>query len=733
MLIACNAIAGLSEFSIRTTDAAVGGCVRHEDCSAAAESDGTATPFCLQPSGRCVALQSPDCNVVTGPVADDDALLIGSLFSTTGAQAAVNIARQHSVMLAIEELNSAGGLPIGKDAKSRPLVLVACDESADLIRAGQHLVSDLHVPAIIGPNTSQDTLNLASTLAIDAGTLLITPTGVASGIAELDDRELVWQMAPNDTQRAPLMMKEINDLERDLRAKRNVSSLKLGILYRDDALGQGTRASLNALVFNGENVTNASGLVRSDAYAPANKDQSALVRAYLDFAPDILVLIGTGEAVSGLLGPLEAGWAMGPHADAPRPQYVLTDSSKVPELLTLVAAQSELAKRVRGTGVTATAESVPVRDAFRIDYAVRFPEDGDPGSSGLGTSYDATYAVAYALASQREQGARGADIARGLRRLGNGDRVELQQTTVLSALGALTRGRSIAAIGTQAPLIWDQRGAVAAGRVEIWCVGSEGGNVFYTASGLTADIATQAFSGENQVCGINPTVVAMPEAKPAALPAPVTAGRNASAPANAGRTAAAGSGGGPTAGAANSGSGGASGSTDLGGLIGGLFAGTSASSAKPAISCGDNKCSPSDGQYCCVKTLHDTQDQSVPEDFSCETEPKSCAMTVYCQHDKDCPGDEVCCLSSSAMQCTAALSCVTGHLRCNSASECDDSGGKCCFSPATLGTTACDPICPSVLPHDVLVCDVDADCSALWVGSRCILDRRYPTLHTCSN
>src|SRR5206468_1481011 len=84
----------------------------------------------------------------------------GSLFSTKGAQAATNLPRQQSAMLAVEEVNSIGGVPGATIEKSRPLVLVSCDESTNLLRAGGHLITELHVPAIVGPNTSQDTLDV---------------------------------------------------------------------------------------------------------------------------------------------------------------------------------------------------------------------------------------------------------------------------------------------------------------------------------------------------------------------------------------------------------------------------------------------------------------------------------------------------------------------------------------------------------------------------------------------
>ena len=92
---------------------------------------------------------------------------------------------------------------------------MSCDESTNLLRAGGHLVNDLHVPAIVGPNTSQDTLDVSTKVTVPGGTVVMSPTGVASSIAALTDNDLTWLMVPSDVQRAPLM------IESDQRSESN--------------------------------------------------------------------------------------------------------------------------------------------------------------------------------------------------------------------------------------------------------------------------------------------------------------------------------------------------------------------------------------------------------------------------------------------------------------------------------------------------------------------------------
>jgi ABC-type branched-subunit amino acid transport system substrate-binding protein len=515
-LSACNAITGLDQFEAASA-ADAGGmaqgeqppdtrCQSHRECteraSAAAPGEEVVPAICVPSEGRCAELLSEDCTVVTGDYLQSEAIVLGSLFSTQGSQAATNVPRQQSAILAIEQINRVGGVPAGPtSAKTRPLVLVSCDESVNLLRAGEHLVHDLKVPAIIGPNTSQDTLDLSDQLTIAAGTLVISPTAVASSIAHLRDDGLTWLMVPSDEQRAPVMMQQINALETQLKQERDRDVLKLGVVFRDDALGLGTRVSLNALVFNGKALSDPLNLgnnVRIDPYDYVDADQGPLVDAYAEFQPDIMVLAGTAEAITQIMVPLEQRWS---DEDAEhRPYYVLIDSSKVPELLAAAGESDDLRRRVRGTGITPGTRSAAVYNAFKVDYQLRFP-DSPATLSGMGTSYDSAYAMAYALGATKDVPVSGAAIAQGLRRLSGGPTaIDIGSTKILAAFSLLAAGESITATGTFGPFQWTDDGASGGGTIEVWCIGTPTRTPAYASSGLTFDVATQQFSGEYTGC-----------------------------------------------------------------------------------------------------------------------------------------------------------------------------------------------------------------------------------------
>ncbi|HEY0469004.1 MAG TPA: hypothetical protein VGC79_32650 [Polyangiaceae bacterium] len=505
-----------------------GDCTTNQECTDRLSEDamgeggasGTVVAAaCIKtPIPHCVKLLSEDCDGITGDYINDQAIFLGSLFSTKGTTAPTNLPRQKSAALAIEQINTVGGVPDGStSAHPRPLVMVSCDESTNLVRAATHLVSDLHVPAIVGPNTSQDTLDVSTKVTVPGGTVVMSPTGVASSIAALSDNDLTWLMAPSDVQRAPLMINQIGVLEATLRAARNNKQyINLGIVFRNDALGIGTRTALNELTINGQSLSNAINLgnhVQIDPYNGADADQHAIITKYLTFLPDIVVLAGTAEALTKVMVPLEAQWPM----DVDRPQYVLIDSTKVPELIDAVTNNDDLRHRVRGTGISpgVVVKDMPAGadtptatlESFKVDYKVRYGSDAT--ASGMGPAHDAAYAIGLALAATRTQEVSGASVAQGLRKLAGGaTKLTATAQNVLPAFKKLAAGEKITAVGTYGMLDWDDDGAVKGGVLEMWCIAGPAvptvavpmPKPVYDSSGLFFDLKSHAYSGTYVQC-----------------------------------------------------------------------------------------------------------------------------------------------------------------------------------------------------------------------------------------
>jgi len=400
----------------------------------------------------------------------------------------------------VDEFNAVGGIPGATAGVLRPLVLVSCGSSQDLLRAGSHLVNDLRVPAIVGPTTSQDTITLTQQVTAPGGTVLITPTAAASSVADLDDAGLTFEMIPNDAQQGVMLIRQIHDLEQQIKTTTGKAVIKLAIVFRNDAIGVGTRVSLNALTLNGSSIASAANAsnVRIDAVTPDAPDLGALARAYVAFRPDIVVLAGIAE-VAKVVAPLEALWPSGADA-ADRPYYLGINSTKVADLTTPVVGNDGLRQRIRGVGITTIGVSADTYSAFVLDYEAHYP--GQPATvPGMGSSYDAAYAIGLALAATGDGLPSGRTVAQALQQLAGGQtRIQIGPTKILAAFQRLTKRDSIDATGTFAPLRWNRDGSILGGTVEAWCIGLVNATPVFESSGLFYDVGTATYSGQYTMC-----------------------------------------------------------------------------------------------------------------------------------------------------------------------------------------------------------------------------------------
>ncbi|HEX8110233.1 MAG TPA: hypothetical protein VF516_21025, partial [Kofleriaceae bacterium] len=484
-------------------------CTTNTQCTAKLSAGGsTVQGVCVQPEAKCVALASEDCKTLTGnymesPVTvPDDAVVIASLLSTTGAQGATNLARQQSAMMAVEEINKSGGIMQSKTpGDARKLVMLSCDENANLLRVTTHLINELHIAGIVGPNLSQDTIDVTAgnnglPSSAKAGTAMLSPSAVAAQIATIPSNGLSFMMVPSDSQRVPLMKLRINALESQLKTQRQ-HPIKLAIYYRNDALGQGTHDGLtnSSLTIDNLSLSDArnQNLFRDDVYDPkaTATDNSNLVQQYITFQPDIIVVIGTAEAVTAFTNPLEAKWQT-QIPTVPKPYYVAIDSTKVPELLTAVGnATDDQRRRWSGTGIAPTPDSALAFNAFKTAFGERWTDSaGKPlpaTVSGMGPAYDAVYTIALSLVGKlpgKQDVAVGATIAAGMPRLASNPQACSSDAngivppcylltdhtrTLTDSMTKLLDGKPVTEIGTFGALTWDA-GAKSSGLIELWCI-----------------------------------------------------------------------------------------------------------------------------------------------------------------------------------------------------------------------------------------------------------------------
>ena len=476
------------------TDGGPTGCQSHQECNnlAATSSSGGATAskpaptkVCVRATGKCESLVSEDCPRVTGDATKDGAVVIGTLLGDTGASAL-----EQAAFLAAEEISP-----------SRPLVVVGCNAGGNLLRATKHLAETLHAAAVIGPVSGEQVVEVTQQVSAKAGTLLMTPTSPVSAISNLADGDLTWRATPSDAQRAKLVIQQLEDLQSVLRATRGLTTVKLGIVHPTDALGTSARDAISGkLILNGRFINDAANATNAsiDAYETGNTSAlSAIATKYaVTFKPDI-VFITSAEQMEHVILPLEQ--ALTAARAVARPYYVLTDSARTAEVLSLLASPAlpaDIRRRVRGVGVKPDTSSTPVLEDFRAAFTARYGEA--PPEPAAAMAYDATYAIAYAVPAAASPS--GASVAQGLRALAVGTPAAVGAKGLTTVMGNLANGKSVALRGTFGLMQWDASGDITGGTVEVWCVGSVAGAPAFGSSGLTMDVQTQVVGGAFVQC-----------------------------------------------------------------------------------------------------------------------------------------------------------------------------------------------------------------------------------------
>ena len=344
---------------------------------------------------------SPDCAAVYGDYANDNAVILGTMFDTSSADGSANLASRQAALLAATEINAGGELPpLTHSGAARPLVVVECDPTVNAVRTAQHLVNDLHVPAIVGPDADSDVINVTQQVSATGGTVLLSPSAIATPISQLVAHGLTRLMLPSDDQRAKLLVEQFGEVAA-LLASRG-PALKLGVVYRTDVLGESALASISGtLMFDGHLITDPSNAsnVSLDSYTDASNipSQTAISVKYAALHPDV-VFITAPEQVANVVIPLEQSLTL---YNAPnRPYYILNEAAMTPAVLSGLSqpnVPSDFRTRVRGIDTQPESSSVSVRAAFDAAYASAY--GSTPASPDVGASYDAMYSIAYAIAA----------------------------------------------------------------------------------------------------------------------------------------------------------------------------------------------------------------------------------------------------------------------------------------------------------------------------------------------
>ena len=468
----------------------VGGpCATNAECIT---RSGNQPAICRQDNKTCQPLLSNECTKVYGDPSNDDAIVIGGIFTLTGVNKSSGTARMNSIELAIDDFTqTVVGLPGGADGKPRPFVLVECDDASDNTTAqnsATHLVQ-VGVPAIIGPGGSGIVTAVIQNVTIPKGVLVISPSATSTSLSGISP--LFWRTAPSDVVQGIALEDQVGAIETLFKAQNpTITKVKLSVTYQNNAYGTGLFGAMTTgLMLNNAPLTDVSnnGFFTPHQYDATALDPSTAAGQVVSDKDNLVTGIGTTEIITKFLTPIETTW----QASQPRPQYLFSDGGEKPELLTAVTGNDALRQRVRGT-VPGTSNTL--FNAFNIQYLGKYQSNATV--FGMAGAYDSLYLLAYDIVSLGSQPITGTNLSNAMAKMIGGQATNVGAAGIKAAFQVLQSGNAIDINGASGPLDFDLTKHEAISDITVWCISKDGtGNPIFAPSGRFYDATTQKMSG----------------------------------------------------------------------------------------------------------------------------------------------------------------------------------------------------------------------------------------------
>lgn len=425
--------------------------------------DGENGPgYCLPPTVHEGCRGVPEAGVAGRYGSDaDNAIEFGVALPITSANG-VNtrsVQNLNAMLLALEEINERSGVA------GRQFALTVCDTGGSAEKASSQVawMGDEGIVATIVPTSSA--VLAAAQPAIDRRMVLMSPTATSVEVSSLSDAPdqgvgLVWRTVVSDAQQGRVIG-DILKGDSGVGADAGFAGINsIGILYVDDAYGQGLNAAIVQRL-------NGSGKTVSSFQYTRNSESEITSRLQLLNAqnPGATVAIAFQEDAKRILN----GALMHPNLKKPNHRWLFSDSAKDASTLVGLTQPSEVdgalgTTPAQGAGLAFTT----FQDRFKAEFMA------DPSQFAFTSQcYDAFWVLA--LGAAHASGADGKGvvdgprIAQGMTQLSapSGPMYQLQVTSWTGAEGDLRAGRAINIVGASGNLDFDAVGDVRA-PIEVW-------------------------------------------------------------------------------------------------------------------------------------------------------------------------------------------------------------------------------------------------------------------------
>ncbi len=422
-------------------------CEVDSDCHAKYGPRATCSEqVCDVPTGRD-DVTTEHCQEIIGDL-ESDTFLIGVLLPLTGVEAGFGIPLLNAIETALTNFSSL------EVDDGRNVALLVCDTQGEndvALEAAEQAVNQGRVTALIGPDFSSQTIEIAQEVAIPNEVLLVSPSATSVQITNLDDKNLVWRTSPSDESQAEALAQLVTEfIARD--SPKTLEETTAWVLHAEgDAYGTGLQESLVELF---PDTLNQSLTVA--AYPEQWEEWFTESAAGFD-PPDVVVLLGAAES-----------WDIAEAIDETfdtTPTFFFADAPRNPAEAELT--DPSLEGRILGTAPQNVGDvSYTPYTQFRLKY--RTDHDEEPNElQFVANAYDALHVVV--LAAAGGGGIEGPELARGMAKLSSGEEVSANSQGASRAISILRDGGTVDFQGASGRLDFDESGDPSASKIVLWC------------------------------------------------------------------------------------------------------------------------------------------------------------------------------------------------------------------------------------------------------------------------
>jgi hypothetical protein len=374
---------------------------------------------------------------------------------------------------------------------------VACDDENDAPRSAHHLADEVGVLAVTGFGSSQEAVDLATTVFLPKRILVATENRsplIRAIPHPPGQRRLVFRMIPTAEVQYLAVALLIPEVLEPRLAKAGTlgpgAPMRVAFIRPESTAGLSqTDALLQNLRFNGKSALENGELYRQFVYKDLDHAAEA-VAALVAFHPHVVVFPGMGEVVAPVLEPVERTWRRETHY---RPIYIATNSLAGEALFRFVGKSED--RRHRFFGIAPPATTI-ANARLTMRYNEVFPEHITPATSP-GTSYDAFYLLAYAAIASGAP--TGSEMAAGVEQLlPPGASIEVGPTQILQGVEALRTAKRFDLGGIMTSMDFDLSTGESKGDLVVTCLGvDEGGSAHDSVdSGMRYDAKSGRLVGK---------------------------------------------------------------------------------------------------------------------------------------------------------------------------------------------------------------------------------------------